>query len=91
MTVTAGAGIRALFDLPEDITYLDCAAQGPLLRASHTAGARGLLRKFHPWTPERAAFDAEMTAARDLFAGLIGARGDDIAHMGATSYGAAVK
>ncbi len=90
MTVTAGAGIRALFDLPEDITYLDCAAQGPLLRASHTAGARGLLRKFHPWTPERAAFDAEMTAARDLFAGLIGARGQDIAHMGATSYGAAV-
>ena len=89
MTVTAGAGIRALFDLPEDIAYLDCAAQGPLLRASHAAGARGLLRKFHPWTPDGRPSTA-MTAARDLFAGLIGARGGDIAHMGATSYGAAV-
>lgn len=79
-----------LFDIPADITYLNCASQSPSLIASHRAGARGLARKHHPWDPERANLARELAQARALFASLIGAEARDIAHMTATSYGAAV-
>lgn len=79
-----------LFDIPAGVTYLNCAAQSPALRASAAAGERGVRRKFHPWSTERGNLDLELQQARDLFARLIGADGDDIAHMTATSYGAAI-
>lgn len=81
---------RHLFDIPETISYLNCASQSPLLRASVAAGEMGVGRKAHPWGSlrEDAARDAE--AVRTLFAQLIGATADDIAIVPATSYGMAV-
>lgn len=43
---------RALFDIPEDVCYLNAAAVGPLPRAMKEAGERGVARKAQPWTIE---------------------------------------
>ncbi len=81
---------KHLFDIPEGVTYLNCASQTPLLRASVDAGAIGVARKAHPWEPVRENTAREAQEARALFAGLIGATADDIALVPATSYGMAV-
>ncbi len=81
---------KHLFDIPDSVTYLACASQTPLLRASVTAGESGVLRKAHPWEPHREDAAREAAEARALFAGLIGATASDIALVPATSYGIAV-
>jgi hypothetical protein len=80
---------RHLFDIPPDVTYINCAYLSPLLRSVHTAGAVGLARKFHPWTIVRCDFFNEVERARAGFARLIGAQADDIAITPSSSYGAA--
>ena len=80
----------SLFDIPDDVTYLNCAAQSPCLKSSHAAGQGGLLRKLQPWAPDRANVPAEMERCRELYAGFLGATADDIAIVFSTSYGVAV-
>lgn len=80
---------RDLFDIPDGCVYLNAASQSPCLKASFAAGQRGLVRKYHPWTPERTALAGEMEGCRKLFAGFVGAIADDIAIVFATSYGIA--
>jgi len=81
---------RDQFDIPDEIVYLNCASQSPLLNSVCRAGEEGVLRKAHPWTDFRteAADNAERT--RGLFAQLIGATANDIAIVPATSYGISV-
>jgi selenocysteine lyase/cysteine desulfurase len=81
---------KHLFDIPESVTYLNCASQTPLLRASVAAGEIGVARKAHPWGSMREDTAREAEEARSLFAGLIGATPEDIALVPATSYGMAV-
>ncbi len=81
---------RRLFDLPDDVIYMNCAAQGPAPRAAAEAGRRAVDRKARPWEPERQNLGAEMRRARELFAGFIGAQPTDIALSTATSYGTAI-
>lgn len=81
---------RQLFDIPDDVVYLNCASQGPLMRSVCAAGETGVMRKAHPWTGFRQEAAADAEAARGLFARLIGATADDIALTPATSYGIAV-
>ena len=79
---------RALFDLPDEVAYLRCAATAPLLRRAREAGERALALKARPWGPgwgEHSAAAVEQT--RGLFAGLIGATADDIALVPSASYG----
>ena len=40
---------RHLFDIPEDVTYLNCAYMSPLMNEVLEAGVEGLGRKAHPW------------------------------------------
>ena len=84
------ANQRHLFDLPDDVVYLNCAAQGPAPIAARDAGRRAVDRKARPWDPERLGLAEEMARCRALFAGFIGAEADDIALTGATSYAMAV-
>jgi len=79
---------RALFDLPDDIAYLRCAATSPLLHRARKAGERAVGLKARPWGPgwgEQGA--AAVERARELFAGLIGASAGDIALVPSASYG----
>ena len=38
---------RALFEIPEDVAYLNCAYMGPLMRSVRSAGEEGVGRKSH--------------------------------------------
>lgn len=80
---------RHLFDIPPEITYLNCASYSPLLRNVVAAGEIGLARKAHPWEPIFRDAEAEVEQARGLFARMIGATADDIAVVPSTSYGIA--
>ena len=80
---------RHLFDIPEDVVYMNCASHSPLLRKSVEAGQQAVLRKAHPWGSFRDDAAAECETLRGLFAQLVGAADRDIAIVPSTSYGIA--
>ncbi|WGF87123.1 aminotransferase class V-fold PLP-dependent enzyme [Marinivivus vitaminiproducens] len=80
---------RHLFDLPDDIAYLNCAAHSPLAHAVVEAGGSGLRQKVRPWAIGREHFFELPETARALYAELIGADADGIAIVPAASYGLA--
>ena len=80
---------RHLFDIPEDVAYLNCAYMSPLMRSVIEAGNAALARKAHPWelTPDQFFTGSEefrATAAR-----LIDAPADCVAIVSSASYGIA--
>ena len=80
---------RALFDIPEDVAYFDCAKMSPLLKAAAEAGRQGLMRKAHPWEIKPKHFFDESEEVRALYARLIGAEASDVAIIPSVSYGMA--
>src|SRR5215472_12638984 len=80
---------RHLFDIPDDVAFLNCAYMSPLPKASVAAGEAGLRRKSRPWTVAPQDFFTGSEAVRGLFARLVNARADDIAIIPAASYGMA--
>jgi selenocysteine lyase/cysteine desulfurase len=83
------ASQRHLFDIPDDVAFLNCAYISPLPKASLLAGDRGLRRKAQPWTIAAADFFTSSEAVRKLFADLINADAGDVAFAPAVSYGMA--
>ncbi len=81
---------RHLFDIPEDIAYLNCAYLGPLSNAVVAAGRGAADRKAHPWEISSEDFFTETEVARALFARIINASEEDIAIIPAASYGVSV-
>ena len=81
---------RQLFDLPDEIAYLNCAYMSPLLRQAAAVGAAALARKCRPWTISPDDFFADSERVRGLFAQLLGATAADVALVPAASYGLAV-
>ena len=81
---------RHLFDLPDDVAYLNCAYMSPLLKRAAEVGAEAIARKCRPWRIRADDFFTDSERARALFAELLGARADDIALVPAASYGLAV-
>ncbi len=81
---------RALFDIPADVTYLNCAYMSPLMRHVVEIGERAVAAKARPWTITPPDFFAAPEEGRRLFARLINADDDDIAVVPAVSYGVAV-
>ena len=81
---------RHLFDLPDDVAYLNCAYISPNLRSVVQAGDRGVRRKSRPWEIELSDFFTGAERVRELFGRIIGSPADDIALVPATSYGLAV-
>lgn len=81
---------RHLFDIPEDVAYLNVATMGPLPVAAAEAGQRGLARKLQPWTIPDADFFEDTRRLRPLLAQLIGADEAGIAFVPSASYGLAV-
>ncbi len=83
---------RALFDLPDDVAYLNCAYMSPLPRTVLALGQESLARKARPWEIAPADFFRITDRARAAFARLAGGRAtaDDVALVPAASYGMAV-
>lgn len=83
-------GQRHLFDLPEGVAYLRCAAAAPQLRSVTDAGCAGVKKKARPWLTGRyEAFD-QVEELRAEFARLVNAAASDIAIVPSASYGIAV-
>jgi selenocysteine lyase/cysteine desulfurase len=82
---------RALFDIPDEVCYLNCAYMAPLMRHVTAAGQQALARKARPWEITAPDFFASTRAARRAFATLLGAPAteDDVAIVPAASYGMA--
>ena len=81
---------KHLFNIPDDVVYLNCAYMSPQLRSASAAGNAGAARKERPWQISPDDFFTQSETTRGLFARLIGARDDDIAIIPAASYGIAV-
>ncbi len=80
---------RDAFDIPEGVTYLNCAYLSPLMNSVVAVGREAVARKAHPWEILHDDFFAEVEALRGAFAGLIGASADDVAIVPSTAYGMA--
>jgi len=78
---------RSLFDIPDDVTYLNCAYMSPLMHRVRDAGAEGLGRKCRPWEISAGDFFSGSDALRDAFATLVSAEASDIAIVPSASYG----
>ena len=78
---------RDLFEIPDDITYLNCAYMAPLLRAAREAGQAGIARKSAPWRITAHDFFEESELLRSLFAELIATDPDNVALIPSASYG----
>ncbi len=81
---------RYLFDLPDDLTYLNCAYLAPKLKSVIQAGTVGLRLESRPWEIVAEHFFADSERVRHLFAQLVSADADDIALIPAASYGIAI-
>jgi selenocysteine lyase/cysteine desulfurase len=81
---------RDLFEMPDDIAYLNCAYMGPVSRRARAAGEAGLARKSQPWRITARDFFTESEATRALFAKLVDADADGVAIIPSASYGVAL-
>jgi selenocysteine lyase/cysteine desulfurase len=81
---------RHLFDIPEDVAYLNCAFTSPLLKRAASAGQSALAAKAAPWTITPRHFFETVEACRSLFGKLVGCASEDVAIIPAVSYGIAL-
>src|SRR3954463_12082487 len=81
---------RALFEIPRDLAYFNCASIGPLPRAARAAIEEGGARRAQPWHVTMKHWIDEHEERRALFAALAGAPADSIALIPSVSYGVAV-
>ncbi len=83
------ASQRALFDLPDDVCYLNAASYGPLPLATVAAARQAVERKSRPWEIDSSFAAGQHERARKAAAGLINADPDDVALISSVSYGVA--
>ena len=81
---------RDLFEMPEDIVYLNCAYMSPQLRQARETGERAVSRKSRPWELTPDDFFEEAEEVRALFARLVGGDADGVAIVPSVSYGISV-
>ncbi len=78
---------RHLFDIPEDVTYLNCAYMSPLMHSVVEAAKAGLARKAHPWEIASSDFFTQTEELRTLAACLFHCAANDIALAPSAGYG----
>jgi selenocysteine lyase/cysteine desulfurase len=80
---------RHLFDIPDDVAYLNCAYMSPLMKPALEAGTVGLARKAHPWELSPDQFFTGADEFRATAAQLLDCSADCIAIVPSASYGIA--
>jgi selenocysteine lyase/cysteine desulfurase len=80
---------RDLFDIPSEVTYLNCAYMCPLMKTVLKAGGEGLARKAHPWELTSDTFFTGSESFRATAARLLDASPDCLAIVPSASYGMA--
>src|SRR5215467_15855928 len=80
---------RALFDIPEDVCFLNAASYSPLPLTVLEVGRAGAARKGRPWSIDQAFASEQYERARRAAARLINADPEDVALISSVSYGVA--
>jgi len=80
---------RHLFDIPDEVAYLNCAYMSPLMKSAQQAGTAGLARKTHPWELTAGEFFAGAEEFRATAAQLLETTANCIAIVPSASYGIA--
>jgi selenocysteine lyase/cysteine desulfurase len=83
------APVRELFEIPEGVTYLNCANMAPQLRSVTAAGIDAVRAKATPWTLSAAEWFSGSEQLRALAAQILGADSEGVALVPSASYGIA--
>jgi selenocysteine lyase/cysteine desulfurase len=78
---------KHLFELPEDIHYLNGAYMSPLMKAVQEAGIAGTKRKLSPWELTADDFFVPAETVKQKFGRLINAPAQQVAIIPSASYG----
>lgn len=78
---------RYLFDMPDEIAYLNCAYMSPLMLKVQEAGRQGITDKGRPWTITPEDFFSASERVRSLFARIINTSANNITIIPSASYG----
>lgn len=81
---------RHLFDIPDNITYLNCAYMSPLMKHVAAAGDAANQAKVHPWTTSAEDFFTCSEATRGLAARILDASVENMAIVPSVSYALAI-
>jgi len=81
---------RFLFNIPEWVSYLNCAYTSPLLKASEAAGKKAVTAKTMPWQITPAHFFSFLEPVREKFGQIIQSPAADVAVIPSVSYGMAI-
>jgi selenocysteine lyase/cysteine desulfurase len=86
---SASQSRRALFEIPEGVTYLNCAYMAPQLRSITAIGIDAIRGKATPWTLSDSQWFSRPEELRSLAAQVMGADADSVALVPSVSYGIA--
>ena len=78
---------KHLFQLPDDIVYLNCAYMSPLLKSVEEAGMKGIARKRNPASIQQEDYFNEAKEIRKKVGSLLNAAPQQIAIIPSSSYG----
>ena len=78
---------KHLFQLPDEIHYLNCAYMSPLLKSVEEKGIEGMQRKRNPVSIKPADFFTDAVGVRQKFARMVQCDPAQVAIMPAVSYG----
>ncbi len=81
---------RRLFDIPDEVTYLNAAYMSPILKQAAARGQQAVAKKLHPWETHIGDFFDPPRRACGLLAEMIDAGPEDIALIPSVSYGMAL-
>src|SRR5919112_1034853 len=81
---------RDLFEIPEGVTYLNCANMSPQLRSVTAAGLESVRAKASPWKLTSADWFSGTESLRELAAQVLGTDAESMALVPSASYGIAV-
>ena len=83
------ASQRALFDIPDDVCFLNAASYSPLPLATVEAGRKAVARKGRPWLIDHEFASQQYERTRSAAARLINADAEDVALISSVGYGIA--
>jgi selenocysteine lyase/cysteine desulfurase len=83
------ASARSLFEIPDGVTYLNCANLAPQLRSITAIGIDAVRARATPWTIPFSAWFSQPEELRILAAKVMGVDADGVALVPSVSYGIA--
>jgi selenocysteine lyase/cysteine desulfurase len=87
---SSAESVRALFEIPDDVIYLNCANMAPQLRSVTRAGIDAVKKKSGPWNLTASEWFSGPEQLRTVCAQLLGTEADGLALIPAASYGIAI-